>query len=76
MVVKEERLYLDSGPVRRWRAAAPGGQPPLETPSASSSAPAAQKRINEATRETEAPVRTDGLAESRNPKTPRHLIVD
>lgn len=76
MEVKEERLYLDSGPVRRWRTAAPRRQPPPETPSASSSAPAAQKRINEATRETEAPVRTGRLAESRNPKTPRHLIID
>lgn len=67
MEVKEEWLYLDSGPVRRWRAAAPGRRPPPETPCASSSAPAAQKRINEAASRTEAPVRTGRLAESRKP---------
>lgn len=53
--------YLDPGPVRRWRAAAPGRRPPPETPCASSSAPAAQRRINRAERETEGPVRTGGF---------------
>lgn len=65
MEVKEEWLYLDSGPRRRWRAAAPGRLPPPEAPCASSSAPAAQTRIREAARKTEGPVRTGRSAESR-----------
>lgn len=75
MEVKEEWLYLDSGPVRRWRAAAPGRRRPPETPCASSSAPAAQKSINEAASRTEAPVRT-GRSRKPNPRPPRppHLI--
>lgn len=59
--------YLDSGPVRRWRAAAPGRQPPPETPCASSSAPVVHKRINKAARKTEGPVRTGGFAAERVP---------
>lgn len=69
MEVKEEWLYLDPEPVRRWRAAAPGRQPPPETPCASSSAPAAQKRINKAARETKGPVRTSRFAAGRVLKT-------
>lgn len=71
--MKEEWIYLDSGPVRRWRAAAPGRQPPPETPCVSSSATAAQKRINEAARKTEGPVRTGRLAGSRKTFTPTEI---
>lgn len=54
----EERLYLLSGPDRRWRrAAAPGGQPLPQTTCASSSAPAPQQRMNEAARGTKDAVR-------------------
>lgn len=38
MEAKGDWLYLDSEPMRRWRAAAPGRQPRPETPCASSSA--------------------------------------
>lgn len=67
--VKEKLLYLDSEPVRRCRAAGPGGQLPPETRCASSSAPAAQKRINEAARKTNGPVRRGEVAahESHQP---------
>lgn len=75
MEVKEEWLYLQSGPVRRWRAAAPGRQPPPETPCASSSARAAQKRINEAARKTEAPVRKARLAQTFTNLLPPPQII-